>query len=413
MSAKVKWAILGFVVLGFASPLIYLAFSRSRAAAEYQDQLALARKEGIPTSAAEFAATVRTATPAENAAPLYKQLHQVSKVSPAVDKAVQVIRDGGSVGGVQKLLTQEAETVALLDRATRLPRCWFDRDWSEGAALLLPELANMKFGAKLLVARGWVSASEGHPTQAIEDTNRLSMMARHLREEPIDISGLVGDTVERMAVQSLAEWSLIYREPAYAAALERMVKTMSPPDVKREMAAHLYWALDMIDLMKTPEGRAKIGLHEGGQSGLETAAPLLFNQRDAKTNMVKAFRKYWAGLDNPTKNEAQLQDAISEFNQAMLAYPTAADVFQKLGSGEDDTDLAMVRVQVAEARKQQATALVRALKGAKVAKTIDTSDLRSAFDGKPLSYRFDGRQIILKMSGAPAALEELTLPEKR
>ena len=64
----------GVLVFLFAA---YLAVSKAAAArdeAAFQEQIRLARAEGIPTTAAEFAATVPTAKPTENAAPLYRKL---------------------------------------------------------------------------------------------------------------------------------------------------------------------------------------------------------------------------------------------------------------------------------------------------------------------------------------------------
>jgi hypothetical protein len=62
------------------------------------------------------------------------------------------------------------------------------------------------------------------------------------------------------------------------------------------------------------------------------------------------------------------------------------------------------------AREQTYEALIRALTEKSIPKTIRTSDLKSPFDGKPISYRFDGRQIVISVSTGSTDVVDLRLP---
>ncbi|MEZ0327647.1 MAG: hypothetical protein ACAH95_17250 [Fimbriimonas sp.] len=401
---------LAVVLVVVATPFLFIQARNMRAAAELEEQLRLARAEGIPTNSAEYAALIEPARPEENAARYYRQLKGLYKTANGTKQAIDAIRTTGSTKAAAKILDEQRSALDVLDKASALPRCWFDRDWSQGAAVLFPEFADMKYGARLLILRGWVRAAQGDAKGAIRDVDRAFAIAKHLGEEPTGIANLVRDTVYVSALRGLADWSFKYRDPAYALALDKASGDIPPPNLKRELAEQLYSALSLIDLMKTKEGRAKIGLREGQASGLESVAPILFNQRDAKTNMVKAYRRYWAALDDPKKNQEELESAASDFMQAMIAYPTAADVYTKLGAGyESERDYALSRMDNYLARQQQYTALVRVLKMPSIPRTIRTDDLKSPYNGGPLQYRYDGKQITIKISGAPDPFDELIL----
>jgi hypothetical protein len=108
------------VVLG--AILIPKKLSADRDEAAFQAQLRLARAEGIPTNWREFAATIPTATPSENAAALYRALKPHHKDLRSGNK-----KDTGTVD-VQLIfhpsVTSEAD-------ASAVPRGSFDygRPW--------------------------------------------------------------------------------------------------------------------------------------------------------------------------------------------------------------------------------------------------------------------------------------------
>ena len=131
------WLCLGLVVIllvgGFFVRRHLMAAADDRAS---QDQLRLAREEGIPTSAAEFAATIRSATPSENAAPLYRRLREArlpaseKRIPSEVSQMLTFAPSPTALKDADDLLTEEATQLATVDLGTKLSRCWFNRDWA-------------------------------------------------------------------------------------------------------------------------------------------------------------------------------------------------------------------------------------------------------------------------------------------
>jgi hypothetical protein len=397
------------VVLG--AILIPRKLSAARDEAAFQAQLRLARAEGIPTNWREFAATIPTATPSENAAPLYRALKPHHKDLLSGNK-----KDTGTVD-VQLIfhpsVTSEADASAVLannkvaldiiDKAVKRPKCWFDRDWSIGAAaVLMPELADMKGAARLLALRGSLSATHGDVNAAIADAKRVFVIAGHAGQEGTQISHLVQEGIYDIGVRNLAYWAFTHQDnPAYRLAFKVALDNFPKPNLKQEYRDELFGILSMIDLCATKEGRAELGLREEDIGAAEKIMPLLTSQSKARIRIVQAEREYWSALDRPLKERAELIDKIRlELNMAFISFPTAANVYWNLSSGEDG---AVIREPLWQGKVMRYKVLLRALQISKTPpRKIDTSHLLSPFDGKPVTYTFDGKQIVISTSSSEA-----------
>jgi hypothetical protein len=390
----------GAVLLG--AWLIYVVIDRHRIRGEYQEQLRLARAEGIPTSAAEYAAIIRKAVPGENAAPFYRQLKGKVGNSKPVDLETSLIEnpDNKSQQAATVFLAQNRGTYAIIDEAAALPRCWFDRDWSQGAAVLMPEYAYMKAAGRWLGLRGSLAAVEGRQTDALADAARMMKIAEHCAEEGNSFSQLVRQTLYQIAIRDLATWASMYRDqPGYRKALAEAIGRYPKFNVRQAYRGDFYMMMDLIELSLTPAGRAKIGLRPGQESSFERIVPLFVDREMAKVQIVKGERKLWKALATEPR-ESKDYDAI-EFarehrNHALLAFPTAADVYNKLFDMESEDFTPTITWM---ARKQFYTALLRAVEGSEVPKSIRVSDLLGPYDRKPLKYRFDGKEITIEVAG--------------
>ena len=98
-----------------------------------------------------------------------------------------------SLAAAQSLLAARRGELGVLEEAVKRPKCWFDRNWSDGPGVLLPEYADMKEAAKLLAIRGSVAANRGDWASALADVGRVFVIARHAGTEPHVISRLVRD----------------------------------------------------------------------------------------------------------------------------------------------------------------------------------------------------------------------------
>lgn len=361
---------------------------------ELDKELRLARAEGIPTSAAEFAATIPRAENHENAAPYYRKLLGLRRVG--LDVGLADIADAvfgaspGSVARARAALSRNRQKLELVDQAILLPKCWFDRDWREGAAVVMPEFAEIKKAARLFALRGALSARQGHVDQALAQVRAMEVLSGHCRQETTAISALVGDSIHEIALQTLALWSMAYREERYVQAIEGLITRMPKADIKSDNRAGLHEILSMIELCSTKEGRASLGLAEEDIGAAEKIFQILIDRRKAKVDIVRQHRRIWKALDLPRKQRAAAIEEIDiALSRSLLAFPTAADVYASLSAGVPVTD----RQVHLDRWKVQYQAVLRALRPKHIPSKIKTADLIDPEDGSELKYSFDGKQI--------------------
>lgn len=402
---KLAKVILGIGAVLLASPFIALKVVDMQGAAEYQEELRLARKEGIPTSAAEIRAMIRPAAPEENAALFYKKLK-----SPWDDKTdlTKLTRDilfsppadsEKATTEAKAYLAKHKSSLELVEAATAKPRCWFDRPWEDGAAVLFTEYAYMKWATKLLILRGTVACREGRVEDALADARRIPKMGEHIGEEPVLIGGLVRVALDRMGVTALGAWSLKTRNPAYAKEMEVALKAQGPIDLKAGNAMEMFNALTMAELSLTKEGREKIGLKEEDTHKLEGVMPYLMNRNRARAGIVRAHRKMWAAYELPRdQQQAKLEEANHEFYKAFLAFPTAAYIYEALSSGFQEGQVEMVKG--VESKQLLMKGIQQALSRPTIPARLELKELKSPYDGKPVVVTFDGTRISAKMSGS-------------
>jgi|GEM_PF-1677181 len=408
MKKRIWIGIAAIVVLAVGIGMIVTKVHANQDAAALDEQLRLARAEGIPTTWQEFAATIPAATPAENAAPLYRQLAAATadlKGKPSydtdysdLDAEVVFHTSTHVIKRAHTFLTDRKAVLELADRASKLPKCWFNRDWSQGFGTLFPEFAYMKGAAKAVAVRGALAAASHDPTAALADNREILLIGRHAGCEPFIISRLVGESVDWIAVRELSEWAFAFpaERAIYHDALVKAIAAMPRPDLKAEHSQDLSNILSLIDLSLTPEGRAKLGLHEDEVGLLNKIAPLLLSQPKARVEIVKAEREYWEALDQPPgKMGPLLEGAARRRDTALHAFPLADKLYEMFGS-EDPTSN---RKPNWETEIEACKAAARALSGPAIPNEIRTSDLLSPYDGKPLTYRFDGKQIVVTVSG--------------
>ncbi len=406
------WLGVGFALV-VATPWAVISYRSRLEAAEYREQLRLARAEGLPTTAEEYIAYVPTAKPEENAAPIYRKLRALTVGSEEVSKLDASLTFHPTMqdeAAARATLERLKPWLGLADQATRLPRCWFDREW-RGSATLFPEYARMKDAARLLGLRGTLAAAHGDSLAALQDARRILMIAKHAGEEPHAIARLVRESIYLIGLRHLAGWAYSHRgAPAYRSALEQAVEEFPKPNLNDEDRAALYEVLSVIELCSTQEGQAELGLKPDDISKAENLFGILLSRSKSRINIVKAARAAWAALDRPSKERAVLLTAArQDLYQALLAFPTAARVYEMLTSG-GDVDWRATREEMWTAQQQQYIALSRALGGPKTPKAIRTDDLLSPFDGKPLTYRLEDGQIVIQVSGYEGSRLLLKMP---
>jgi hypothetical protein len=179
--------------------------------------LELAVKVQLAAVRAEAGAKALALTPPrvpdrDNAAPVYREafaaLTPADKVPPPWrDKAATWLAldsaafDPGDKDLADFLATQE-RGLALLRKAAAMPGCSFERDYSRGIELRLPELDQLRHGARLLALDARARAAHGDGPPALADVAALYGIARHINE-PILISIFVAAAIEEMGARAL------------------------------------------------------------------------------------------------------------------------------------------------------------------------------------------------------------------
>lgn len=400
------------MVLAVGSVVGALQVRDAQVNAEYRNSLAAAWKEGLPTTVEQFETLLPKVADKDNAAPYYAQLKRVTlpkAYDGRTERAIFWNPSPADIATAKTALSVYAREIALVRKATKLPGCRFDRKWEDGAAVLLPEFAQMKAVAKMLTIRGALIA-ETDPAGAIAETRTIRKMADHARQEPLEISQLVGTSLDRIALLALARWAFRYPQiPEYRQEIARIVDELPEPDLKKHHANCLVEVLSLVDICETREGFVKLGLKEDDIRELRgpmSIVPTLQPKAIGKARIVNGMRMRWEGLRKPLEElSASQKNADSEVDQGLLSFPIAANLYHKLSGGSEGADADSIRSVRADRIKY--TAFVRAMAGGRPAKTIETKDLLSPYDGKPIDYSFDGKQIVIDARGS-----SLTMPPK-
>ena len=362
---RIKWWVwtLAIIIFALGVPLCLHFYNDFRQQAELDEQIRLAKSEGIPVTAADYAAAIPPATEAENAAPIYRQIQQLVRGDKKVREALDEIRAKHTIAEQRFVLLGVSEVGKLLDEATDKPQCWFDRDWRKGMAVLMPEYATMKQGARVLLLRGTISAADNKADQAMADALRALIIAKHSREEGSTIGALVSDSIIEMTLSSLAAWSTQHPDqPQYRATFDETLTAWPRPDLRRELRDSLMNHLSIIELCATPAGRHELGLRDEDASKLDRIMPIFLNQQRAKVEIVKAERDYWRAISGEKVDEKAVKAAVEARDKAMIAFPTALDISTKLTGSEDGSDQAVARLRGWKERKERFIALGKGLK---------------------------------------------------
>ena len=398
MKAKTKWKIaFGILALIVATPFIALKVNDLQQGQEYAKLLAEARRIGMPTTAAEIRAQIPHAESHENAAEFYrsKELKYESKFQIELDEILQAIQEKPTEKATAKakaFIQKHKAKYEIIDEATKRPRCWFDRKWEEGMALLLPELSNAKAAGKMLALRSSYWASTGQSDLAIADARKMGVLTQHIREEPTMIAFLVSESIGSHRLSNLAILAFHNRsEPSYQNELQRTVKNLTMVNPQRLWLVEAFAQMDLFDRIDAPGFLTEMGVkEEDGPPPMLVAMSKLQNTATARTNILKQYVEVWKLLDDPEKNESKIDQHIQSAFRSMIAKPMAAKLSEVLGG-----DFALSSaIRNFEQRTASYRSIAKALSSEPIPKALDLSNDPIATK-YGLKYKFDGKQITI------------------
>jgi hypothetical protein len=209
LSPRTAPAAAAWPLLGLAAMFV-LAKAVAAGTLLFIDNAVTAEGRMLRVEAAQMMAAALPPAPSmdDNAAPLYQRAFAAvaadeslrAEASPAADPLAADVRSPE----VAATLAEHATTLDVLRRAADRPGCRFDRDWSRPVIdMLLPEVQEMRTAARLLALAARRAAVDGEAAAALADIVRIHRLGVHAAGEPILISGLVGQAVDTLAIQTL------------------------------------------------------------------------------------------------------------------------------------------------------------------------------------------------------------------
>ena len=384
MMKKLKWGAWGLLVVVL---LAIVAWTIANVAGEAKFRAAVdaLRAAGYATTAVELAP--KPVPPAENAAPFYAAAFALL-VPPAEEDRDALEAPGGwgaldaeRKASLRACVDANADVFEMLEKARKRPRCGFERDYSKGVAILLPEVAKILELSRLLHLRAAVQADAGDPAGARRSAEHAFALAQTLAEDRILVSQLVRLTALERALEMVdaavtAETSeddfkawlaIVPRAESLAAIME--------PAVRGELAM-------VADLLREPPDRFWMLVENpgsGGSAGILTylARPWLKSDGARCLELMRrlaeaAARPY---LEGRAENDAVVAEAVPQ----SIWRPITTLLMPALGRAFERA--AVVQAKLAVTRAGLEAELARRTSGRYPAQVGGTDP----FTGKPLA----------------------------
>ena len=229
-------------------------------------------------------------SPDEDAAPLYLRAFETlarDAAGRADDSPLsQPVTADITAPEVAELLQRQAGTLELVREACDRPGCRFIRDWSRPSiSMLLPEIQELRQAARLLALAARHEAADGDAAGALRDVVCIQRLGMHAAGEPILVCGLVGQAIDTLALQTLADVLPSLKEQDLPLLDGSAVRTLvgTPLSYRRHFFGEEAFGLAMFgDLATGGPGMSTLALLNGlnappgGESPLAEPLSLLY-----------------------------------------------------------------------------------------------------------------------------------------
>lgn len=176
----------------------------------------LAQKAGLALTVEDFVALLPKTTAEDNAEKDYRAaIKFVQSRKPLIQSLTNGTRNGVPARDAKAIAMTDSETRAALNelqpmfeavaKGASKPHLNWNRDWSLGPALLLPEMAEIKQIVKLVCIRAKFRAKHDNAPGAIADYRSAAAICRQVDEEPLLISALVRLACESIVLTSISD----------------------------------------------------------------------------------------------------------------------------------------------------------------------------------------------------------------
>lgn len=386
------------LILGL--PLVYVVAKNRMAEAEFSHQADMARKEGLPTTHAEFVGMLPKLDSADNAAELYRQLPNYHKLGSHPDVEIEACVSGlptpSNLAKAKALVAAETKALNLLEQASNRWHCQSDIEFREDIAHVTPVAANIRSWSSVSLARGSYYAASKLPIEAIKDARLAFRIAEHLGEAPYWPAVRWRIVLEEEVLRHLAMWALNHpEEPAYREEISRFIRDYKPIDLQKAWRYGAVMSLDVLKLCQTESGRAYLGLKRDDVEMNERLFQRFKSTIRAKTRILELLRDHQkAAAGQPASLMQEDSRITKEMGRALEPFRSADRVINSLLSIRQ-TDATFIYGP--QMRNTAFRAFLRATESGRVAKTIRTDDLLSPVSRKPVIYKWDGRTFEIQL----------------
>ena len=301
---------------------------------------------------------------------------------------------------------QESKTfepyLEKVERALERPDWNFKRNWDEGFAMLLPDLAHLRQMGRMLHLRALLQMQRGDFQAALRSVGALFRLGRHLQTEPMMIPMLVGVSLERVGLEAALDLARI--RPLSVDEIATIRKVVDIPT--RSIDWRTIWLVEgastlvSIELFKDWKGLTEFGLKEQDGYAPISRQRILRCKTQVLHALMNAEREWASG---PKDLEASVQITRQCNVEMEAALSDVTDVFSKLAADEDPSDAIHNTLEVLEAKKRL-TSLALLVSSQpygrrKLPPEALTARYADPFSGKPMSFSMSGRLFSLYSVG--------------
>jgi hypothetical protein len=240
------------------------------------------RADGYPATCAELDAWYTIPESAENAAEVFIdsfshfetwEEKEERKLLPVIGLAKLPLRTEPLTEETKALIAQyiadNKEALELLHKGASMEHSRYPVDLSRGFECLLPDISNVRDGARLLKLEAILHAENGKPEQVVDSTTSIFGLARSLSKEPLLLSQLVRIEFQRLAVSTIehAVNRTEFTDEQLADLSKTLINVEDPCAMTRAFVGERCMGLSIFEVPA-----AQIPQADGGSSPLTVAA---------------------------------------------------------------------------------------------------------------------------------------------
>jgi hypothetical protein len=227
---------------------IAIVQSRNKGRAELDAALQTARSAGLPTGGAEFRRSLATPQ-GKNAFEVIQEFKRISEARQEAGRP-RPLTTNPDLLGRPKNLQEFGDYLAVFDEAASCDEYVPMREWEQGLMVFFEDFAELKYVARLAIARARASIAKGDIGAALEDASKVAKIAAFVRSERHEIAVLVAEALDVMVATLLLEATTAFKSEAQWQQAQAVFDGLSPSvQVRDRMSGDMAMFLDTLRFM--------------------------------------------------------------------------------------------------------------------------------------------------------------------